>query len=467
MSDDPITEEKRSKVPHIYVILLMMIGLAAVLTHIIPAGEYSRITDDSGAEILQDGTYSQIPSSPVSFFDFMFAVPDGLIDTADIVIGIIIIGGMFAVIESAGLIELAVSRLAHIFEHKGLWIIPTLMVPFALFTAFTDQIELALVYLPAILPLILRLGFDKITATGIVLVSTVVGFGLGLTAPANVGTAQRIAQLPLYSGIGYRALLLAIFLLIGIAFVWRHAARVRFNPEISTRYGTANAMTEPVPLTLTIPKPTGRQIAASIVLLFAFAFLIYALLVFGWFFRELAGLYLIIGAVVGLVAGLRPSEIAESFNSGFQKILLGALVVGFARGVAVVLEDGNIMDTIIFGAAQLAQMVPDSLTAVMMLVVQAGLNFLIPSGSGQAMVTMPIMSGLADLSGVSRQTAVLAFLMGDGFSNIFYPTSGYFMAVLAISGIRWEKWIRYIWPLIAIWYGLGAVAVVVAGLINY
>ena len=125
------------------------------------------------------------------------------------------------------------------------------------------------------------------------------------------------------------------------------------------------------------------------------------------------------------------------------------------------------MDNIIFGSAQLAQMVPGSLTAVMMLVVQAGLNFLIPSGSGQAMVTMPIMSGLADLSGVSRQTAVLAFLMGDGFSNIFYPTSGYFMAVLAISGIRWEKWIRYIWPLIAIWYGLGAVAVVVAGLINY
>ena len=295
----------------------------------------------------------------------------------------------------------------------------------------------------------------------------VVGFGLGLTSPANVGTAQRIAQLPLYSGIGYRALLLAIFLFVGIVFVWRHASRVRFNPDISSKYGTANAMTESTAVSLTIPKASRRQIAASIVLLVAFAFLIYSLLAFGWFFRELAGLYLIIGAVVGLVAGLRPSEIAESFNEGFQKILLGALVVGFARGVAVVLEDGSIMDTIIFGAAQLAQMVPDSLTAVMMLIVQAGLNFLIPSGSGQAMVTMPIMSGLADLSGVSRQTAVLAFLMGDGFSNIFYPTSGYFMAVLAISGLRWEKWIRYIWPLIAIWYGLGAVAVILAGLFNY
>lgn len=467
MATDVDVQDKQSKVPHIYVILLMMTGLAAILTHIIPAGSYDRVKDSTGAEILQDGTYAQTSSSPASFFDFMFAIPDGLIDTADIVIGIILIGGMFAVIEKAGLIDLAVSRLAAAFESRGLWVIPTLMVPFALFTAFTDQIELALVYLPAILPLILRLGFDRITATGIVLVSTVVGFGLGLTAPANVGTAQRIAQLPLYSGMGYRAVLLAIFLFIGIVFVWRHAARVRYNPDLSNRYGSANRMSDTQTVTVETPKATGRQIAASIVLLAGFAFLIFALLQFGWFFRELAGLYLIIGAVVGLVAGLRPSEIAESFNSGFQKILLGALVVGFARGVAVVLEDGHIMDTIIYGAAQLAQAVPDSFTAVMMLVVQAGLNFLIPSGSGQAMVTMPILSGLADLSGVSRQTAVLAFLMGDGFSNIFYPTSGYFMAVLAISGIRWEKWIRYIWPLIAIWYGLGAVAVVVAGFINY
>src|SRR5699024_8996431 len=170
--------------------------------------------------------------------------------------------------------------------------------------------------LPAILPLILRLGFDKITATGIVLVSTVVGFGLGLTSPANVGTAQRIAQLPLYSGIGYRALLLAIFLFVGIVFVWRHASRVRFNPDISSKCGTANAMTEPTAVSLTIPKASRRQIAASIVLLIAFAFLIYSLLAFGWFFRELAGLYLLIGAVVGVVGRLVPSELSETVHEG-------------------------------------------------------------------------------------------------------------------------------------------------------
>src|SRR5699024_1316267 len=149
------------------------------------------------------------------------------------------------------------------------------------------------------------------------------GFGLGLTSPANVGTAQRIAQLPLYSGIGYRALLLAIFLFVGIVFVWRHASRVRFNPDISSKYGTANAMTESTAVSLTIPIASRRQIAASIVLLVAFAFLIYSLLAFGWFFRELAGLYLIIGAVVVLVAGRRPIEIAEPFYGVCQKILLG------------------------------------------------------------------------------------------------------------------------------------------------
>src|SRR5699024_6460301 len=156
LSTDLVTEEKRSKVPHIYVILLMMIGLAAVLTHIIPAGEYARVTDDSGAEILQDGTYSQISSSPASFFDFRIASPDGLSDPPAIVIGIIIIGGMIAGSEKARFIALAGSRLPHVLEVKRLWIIPTLMVPFALFTHFTDLLALALVYFPAILPIILR-----------------------------------------------------------------------------------------------------------------------------------------------------------------------------------------------------------------------------------------------------------------------------------------------------------------------
>lgn len=459
-------EKQESKIPHIFVILFILIILASVVSYIIPAGEFERVTNESGAEIIQPGTFIYTDASPVSFFEFMLAVPTGLIQTAEIIFGILMIGGMFAVIERAGLISLGVNKLGNLFATRNLFIIPALMIPFALFTTFTGQVELSLIYLPTILPLIIRLGFDKVTATAIVLVATISGFTVGLTTPPNLGVAQEIAGLPFYSGIGYRIIIFAIILLVGIAYIWRYAKKIQEDPTKSIVYDEHHDEIAPVLESSTL-KATRRQLIASIGLGISILILIYGLLKHGWYFQELAGLYILIGVGVGLISGLRPSEISDSFVDGFKQILLGAMIVGVARGVAIVLNDGNIMDTIIHGSSILISSVPPSITAVVMMVIQGGLNFLIPSGSGQAMVTMPIMSGLADLSGVTRQTAVLAFLFGDGFSNIFYPTSGYFMATLAVAGLRWEKWIKFILPLLIIWYTLGIIFLVIAQFMNY
>ncbi len=457
---------RNGKIPHIFVILFCMIALASLLSYVIPSGEFERVENESGAEIVQPGTFSFTSADPVSLFDFMLAIPTGLIETAEIIFGILMIGGMFAVVEKAGLISLGVSKLGNIFSNRKLLIIPTLMIPFALFTTFTAQVELSLIYLPTILPLIIRLGFDKITAAAIVLIATIAGFTVGLTTPANLGVAQEIAELPFYSGIGYRSIILTIVLAIGIYYVWRYAKKIQADPTKSIVYDEEDDVIDHSEETEQ-PKATTRQLIASIALGISIIILIYGLLKYGWYFQELAGLYVLIGAVIGLIAGLRPTEIAESFLDGFKQILLGAMIVGVARGVAVVLNDGNIMDTIIHAASITIESVPSSITAVIMMVIQGLLNFLIPSGSGQAMVTMPIMSGLADLSGVTRQTAVLAFLFGDGFSNIYYPTSGYFMATLALASVRWEKWIKFITPLLIIWYGLGAVFLIIAQLMKY
>lgn len=458
-------KKKKMKVPHIFVILFLMIALASLVSYIIPAGQFERVANESGAEVIQPGTFEYIEASPVTFFEFMFAIPDGFIQTAEIIFGIIMIGGMFAVIERTGVISLGVNELASKFADKGLWIIPTLMIPFALFTTFTGQVEMSLIYLPAILPLVLKLGFDRITATAIVLVATISGFTLALAIPANLGVAQEIAELPLYSGMWYRIILLAIVLTLGMAYVWRYARKVQRNPELSIVFDEGD--TQPEMKEMKAEKATKRQIWTALTLLVAFGVLLFGLLNYGWYFRELTGLYALIGITAGLVAGLKPSEIADAFNEGFKKILLGAIVVGIARGIAVVLDAGDIMDTIIYALGELVDVVPDSLTAVFMLIVQAALNFLIPSGSGQAMVTMPIMTGLSDISGVTRQTAVLAFLMGDGFTNIFYPTSGYFMATLAVGGVRWEKWLKFIFPLLIVWYAIAAIALVIAQFIDY
>lgn len=418
-------------------------------------------------EVIDPESFEYIDRTPVDLFGFMLAIPNGLIETAEIVFGIIIIGGMFAVIERTGIINLGVGKLANTFANRGLIVIPILMIPFALITAFTSQIELSLIYLPAILPLILRLGFDKVTAAATVLIATVAGFTLGITSPANVGVAQQVSQLPLYSGMNYRIIMLITILTIGIFYVMRYAKKVRDNPELSVTYDEYERIQNNVVEDNGEQKATKRQIAASFILLIAFGVLIYGLLVHGWYFRELAGLYILIGVAVGIVGGLNGTQIAESFVEGFKNIILGALVVGIARGIAVVLNDGNIMDTLIYAAGNVVASMPSEITAVIMFVVQGIINFFIPSGSGQAMVTMPIMSGLADLSGVTRQVAVLAFLFGDGFANIFYPTSGYFMAALAIAGIAWEKWVKFIWKLLLIWYSLAIVFLLIAQWMNY
>src|SRR5699024_568756 len=196
---------------------------------------------------------------------------------------------------------------------------------------------------------------------------------------------------------------------------------------------------------------TGRKIAAGITLLALAGLLIWGILTQGWFFPEFAGMWILIAIVVGLVGGLGPSRIAVAFEQGMRDVLAGALVVGIARGVAIILEDGQILDTIVYGLGESVGFLPPVLFALGMFVVQAVFNLIVPSGSGQALVTLPVLGPLSDLLGVSRQTAVLAYQTGDGMTNLVYPTSGYFMAALAVGRVPWNTWLRFYWPLLGIW----------------
>src|SRR5699024_3263327 len=367
---------------------------------------------------------------------------------SEIFFGILMIGGMFAVREKTGIIELGISKLAHSFANRGVLIIPFLMIPMALLTAFTGAVELVLVYVPVVIPLMLKLGYDRITGTAIALISTIAGYSLALTAPATVGIAQQLVELKLYSGIGYRIIALAIVLTIGIVFLMKYALKVKKDPKQSLLYGDHEVDAEFEQDITSIPKATTRQLIATFVILAGVILMIYGLINWGWYFKELAGLYAGIGILTGLIVGMKLDTIAIAFNEGFKNIILGAAVVGLARAVSVILNDGQIIDTIVNGLGVITQIVPHSITPTIMMAVQGLLNFVIPSSSGQAMISMTIMGGLADITGVSRQVSVLAFQIGDGFSHIFYPTSGYFMATLALSKIPYTKWLKFIIPLI-------------------
>ncbi|MCT1834847.1 AbgT family transporter [Kocuria palustris] len=199
------------------------------------------------------------------------------------------------------------------------------------------------------------------------------------------------------------------------------------------------------------PRFTGRQRAAAVALLALAGLLVWGILTQGWFFPEFAGMFILTAIVVGLVAGLKTREMAEGFDQGMRDVLAGALIVGVARGVAIVLEDGHILDTIVYGLGESVGFLPPVLFVVGMFLMQAVFNLIVPSGSGQALVTLPVLAPLSDILGVSRQSAVLAYQTGDGMTNVLYPTSGYFMAALVVGRIPWNRWVRFYAPLLGVW----------------
>lgn len=443
------------RIPDIYVVLFIFIALAAIATHFVPAGQFERIPGPSGRTTIDPTSYEQIASSPVGFVDFMLAIPNGLMSAGEVVFFTFMIGGMFMVLRRTGIIEIGVDKLTRRFAQKSLLTIPVLMTVFALIATVIGTQELALVYVPVILPLMIALRFDSVTAAAVALCATTVGFTTGVLNPINTGLGQQLSDLPLYSGYGLRIMAFVVMLAAAIFFVMRYARRVRQTPALSLLSSDASESEKRSLYQHADNSPaltaSARQKLAAIATFAFFAVLVYGVLQQGWFMMEMAGLFIIMGIVVGLIAGLDTDEICSGFNQGFRDVLVGAMIAGVARGVAVMLEDGQIMDTLVFGLGNLVGGLPTLLSAIGMFFAQLGFNFIVPSGSGQALVTMPLMAPLSDIIGVTRQTSVLAFQLGDGIGNIFYPTSGYFMATLALAGVPWQKWVKFFFPLFCVW----------------
>ncbi|MGM0876942.1 MAG: YfcC family protein [Bacillota bacterium] len=461
--------KKKFVMPHIYVILFLFIALAAIATYVVPAGVYERIPGPEGRTTIDPNSYQQVDQTPVSLTEFMTAIPKGLVAAGEVVFFTFIIGGIFVVIRKTGLIEIGVDRLTRKFATRSIILIPMLMVVFATVCSLIGTQELSLVYVPVILPLMIALGYDSLVAAAVALVATTAGFMTGFLNPINTGLGQKISGLPVFSGIELRIIAFVVFVIVGIIYIIRYAQKVKSNPETSFVYEEDSSKRTVYLNKSVVDKrcATTRQKVASVVLVGFFVLLVYGVLTKGWFMLEMAGLFIIMGIVIGLIAGLKLTAICEGFNEGFREVLVGAMIVGVARAVAVVMEEGQVMDTIVHSLGAIVGEFPALFSAIGMFIVQMLFNFLIPSGSGQALVTMPIMAPLSDLIGVTRQTAVLAYQFGDGLGNILFPTSGYFMATLALAGVAWQKWVRFYLPLFLIWFALAVVFLVIAQIIQW
>ncbi|MBK5261542.1 MAG: putative basic amino acid antiporter YfcC [Peptostreptococcaceae bacterium] len=460
-------KKKRFQVPHTYVLLFLVIVLVSVLTYFVPAGEFDRAEDPATGRIfVVADSFHEVARNPTGVFDIFTAIPKGMETAGYIIFFVLLIGGSFGILQGTGAIDAGIGHVVKRMQGKEKFIIPVLMLVFSLAGAVLGSAEELLPFYPIVIALALALGFDTITGTAIVLLGAGAGFAGAFLNPFTVGIAQGIAGLPLFSGIAYRLVCYAIIVSVGIIYVYRYASKVHKNPELSITYEQDKLKHDEFSLGET-SEFTIKHKLVFLVFIIGLIILTFGVVKLGFYITELAAMFLIMGILAGLVGGLKPNIIAEEFVKGAQSLVYGALVIGLATSIMVVMKDGKIMDTIIFSAANLVQGLPPTLGGVGMFIAQSFINFIIPSGSGQAAASMPIMAPMADLVGISRQSAVLAFQFGDGFSNVINPTSGYFMAAIAIGGIAWEKWVKFMWPLFLIWSAIGAILVTISVVIGY
>lgn len=462
-----VEKKKIFKVPHTYVIIFCIILLAAIATYIIPAGEFVREVDlNTGRTIVVSDSYHTVEQNPVSFLDIFRAVPKGMTNAGWIIFLVFVIGGSFGIINSTGAIEAGIGAAVGKLEGREKLIIPIAMAIFALGGATFGMAESTLIFIPMGIVLARALKFDAIVGFAMVSLGAVAGFAGGALNIFTTGVAQEIAGLPVFSGLGFRVLTSLILVTIMSIYVLKYAMKVKTNPMESIVFEleqTERNLSKDVK----IETLNSKHKLVLLVVGIGFATIVYGV-THGWSTgSDLSAIFLLMGIVSGLIYGYGPSKIAECFVEGAKGLVFGALVIGLSRGIVVILGDGQVIDSIIYGTASMVGQFTPIIASGLMFVMQIFINFFINSGSGQAATTMPLMAPLADVVGVTRQTAVLAYNLGDGLSNAIFPTSGVLLAGLSVAKIKYEHWLKFVWKLFVIVHTVALALIMLSTVIGY
>jgi len=535
---------KKRKVPHTFVIVFCCILLAAMMTWFIKPGKY--IQEEVNGETVMTFYYQdQLPEEYAKDFhaepqtwQVFSALYRGFEKQSGIIVFILIVGGAFWIMNKSRAIDMGIMaflRFTQRLEHNKFIrkigvnniIITLIMILFSLFGSVFGMSEETIAFTLIIIPLAISMGYDSIVGVCMVYVAAHIGFSGAMLNPFTIGIAQGIADIPLFSGIGYRAVCWIILTIIGIIFVLWYANKVKKNPKMSIVYEddeywrgvrseelgvrseeysdktphssllTPNswliygfisailvfyAIRYPMTTmnignsTSTLPLlPIGaglftligffalRKSVAYFILTLLFGtvyYLIVGVLGYGWYIMEIATLFLFMGVCSGIAINKSPSDIAKLFIEGMGDILSAAIVVGLAAGIVIMLQDGGVIDTILYGLSKSMSNLGAIASTEIMYGIQTLINIVIPSGSAKAAITMPIMAPFSDLIGISRQTTVMAFQFGDGFTNMITPTSGVLIATLGVARIPWEKWVRFIWKFILLLVIIGGLLLI-------
>jgi uncharacterized ion transporter superfamily protein YfcC len=436
------------KFPHPLVLLCGCVLLAAAASHVLPAGEYDRRDDSTaGRRVAVAGTYHAVPARPLGAFQALVAIPRGMVDAAAVIFFVFLIGGAFTVVDQTGALRGGVDWLVRRLGRSDTLVIPVASLAFALGGVLDNMKEEIIALVPVTLLLARRLGYRPAVAVAMSLGAAAVGASFSPINPFQVGIAQRLAELPLLSGSLFRIAVLVAAVAIWIWGTLRYAWRTRTDAESS---GSDELDRSPL---------DRRRAAVLVIVLVAFAALVTGVLRWGWGFDEMGALFFLMGVVAGVVGGLGVGGTAEAFVAGFRSMAYAALLIGFARAIFIALEQGRIVDTIVRGLFTPVAHLPLTFAALAMMLVHTLVHIPVPSPSGHAVLTLPILVPLADLLGLSRQVTVLAYQYGGGLCELFTPTNGALMAILAAAQVRYEDWLRFALPLLLALLGLGALAI--------
>ena len=459
--------KKKFVFPNTYVIIILMMIIAVLLTWIIPSGEFERVKDEvSKQSIIIPGTFKYIENNPISLFKIPVYIMKGLAKASDIVFLVIIVGGAFNIIIETGMFQSFAGRLTKIFSNKEVLIIPAFSTIFAL-ACTTMGVNTFIGFAPIAVIIARSIGYDAIVGVSMVALGGAIGFSTGTFNPFTTGVAQSLAGLPIFSGLGYRFVCLVVFLVVTNIYIIWYAKKIKANPEASVVYEMEQENKKIEVSEKQHDKIEGRHYLVLLIVIACFVLLVYGSQNWKWKLQENAAMFIWMGVLSGFAYGFGPSKIAEEFTKGAKKLVYGALMIGMANGISLILTDGKILDTTVQYLGGLLVTLPSYLQAAGMFLMQLLINGLITSGSGQAAATMPIMLPVADIIGITKQTTVLAFNFGDGLSNYILPTSSALMGFIAMVGISYSNWMKFMWRLFLIWIVVGAILVIVANSINY
>lgn len=459
--------EKNIKVPHTLVIITAIILLVSVATYFIPGGAYETV-EQAGKTVVVDGSFKYVESQPQSLFKVLQAPIQGIVDGAEIIAFLFIVGGSFNLISATKAIDFGIVRIVNLFKGKEILLLPIIIFMFSLGGATFGMSEESVAFISILAPLTLALGYDSIVAVAITTLACTLGFSSAMLNPFTVGIAQSIAGIQVYSGIELRTAIWFITTTVGTIFIMAYAMKIKKNPKLSPVYESDKIKRKNLQ---NFEENTGDFTLAHKIILLAFGLaiglIVWGVLKQGFWIPEIAAVFLAVGLLSGIVGKLSADEMANAFVEGAKGMIGPAIMIGFARGIMVIAENASIIDTILFNLSKIIGSLPSMLAAYVMLPIQMFINFFINSGSGQAALTMPILAPLGDLVGISRQLTVLIYQLGDGFSNAMFPTSGVLIACLGIAGVPYGKWLKWIIPLQIILFVCSIGFITVASLIGW